>query len=107
MYEDILEFTCLLDGSACKAEDLASLYRGVTITGRVRKTGHSPPPTRHMTFLVIVFSAPVRPDLVKVVNRQVTTFLESEFEKAYEALISSPSFGIVLRGGSTRSIKSP
>lgn len=60
-----------------------------------------------MTFLVVVLSPPVRPDLVKVVNRHVTTFLESELEKAYEALTSSPSFGIILNGGSTRSIRSP
>jgi len=42
-----------------------------------------------------------------VVNLHVTVFLANEFEKAYCARISSPSRGIVLSGGSTRSISKP
>jgi hypothetical protein len=42
-----------------------------------------------------------------VVNLQVTVFLANEFENAYCARISSPSRGIALIGGSTRSISKP
>ena len=60
-----------------------------------------------MTFLVDTsFPAPLA-NRVKVVNLHVTTLRAKEFEKAYCALISSPSLGIVRRGGSTRSTSNP
>jgi hypothetical protein len=60
-----------------------------------------------MTFFwAIAFVVPLA-TRVNVVNLHVTIFRASEFENAYCALISSPSFGIVLSGGSTRSINRP
>lgn len=66
---------------------------------------HSPPPTRHITFFDI--PPPLAPERVRVVSLHVTTFRLKLFENAYDALISSPSFGGALSGGSTRSINSP
>jgi len=60
-----------------------------------------------MTFFVAVLGSPLAPARLSVVNRHVTVFLDNEFENAYCARISSPSCGIVLSGGSTRSISSP
>jgi hypothetical protein len=43
-----------------------------------------PPPTRHITFFVVVgWPAFFEPDRVNVVNRHVTIFLDKAFEKAY------------------------
>jgi hypothetical protein len=60
-----------------------------------------------MTFFVVVSPFPLDPDRVIVVSLQVTTFLDNEFEKAYCARISSPSFGTIRNGGSTLSINNP
>jgi hypothetical protein len=60
-----------------------------------------------MTFFVAVLASPLDPARLSVVNLQVTVFLASEFEKAYCARTSSPSRGIDLNGGSTRSINNP
>lgn len=66
-----------------------------------------PPPTRTITFFVAVLDSPLAPARLRVVNLHVTVFRVNEFEKAYCARISSPSRGIVLSGGSTRSINKP
>jgi len=66
-----------------------------------------PPPTRTITFFVAVLDSPLAPARLSVVNLHVTVFLASEFENAYCARISSPSRGIALSGGSTRSINKP
>jgi len=60
-----------------------------------------------MTFFVAVLDSPLAPARLSVVNLQVTVFLASEFAKAYCARTSSPSRGIDLNGGSTRSINNP
>jgi len=67
----------------------------------------SPPPTRTITFFVAVLGSPFAPARLSVVNLHVTIFLPNEFEIAYCARISSPSCGILLSGGSTRSISKP
>lgn len=54
-----------------------------------------------------VLGSPLAPARLSVVNLHVTVFLASEFENAYCARISSPSRGIILNGGSTRSINKP
>jgi len=56
---------------------------------------------------VAVLDSPLAPARLSVVNLQVTVFLANEFENAYCARISSPSCGIILSGGSTRSINNP
>ena len=66
-----------------------------------------PPPTRTITFFVAVLASPLAPARLRVVNLHVTVFLANEFENAYCARISSPSRGIALSGGSTRSISKP
>jgi hypothetical protein len=60
-----------------------------------------------MTFFVAVLGSPFAPARLSVVNLHVTVFRANEFENAYCARISSPSRGIVLNGGSTRSINNP
>lgn len=47
------------------------------------------------------------PARLSVVNLHVTVFFANELENAYCARISSPSRGIALSGGSTRSISKP
>ena len=66
-----------------------------------------PPPTRTMTFFVAVLDSPLAPARLSVVNLHVTVFFANEFENAYCARTSSPSRGIILSGGSTRSINKP
>ena len=68
---------------------------------------HIPPPTRTITFFVAVLASPLDPARLRVVNLHVTVFLANEFENAYCARTSSPSRGIALSGGSTRSISNP
>ena len=58
-HKDIREFTCLLDGSACKTADLASLYSRVsqTIVADGHGTSLTPSDTAHDFLGHRVFSA--------------------------------------------------
>ena len=72
--------------------------------GSARKSCH-PPPTLHITFLVGSCPLPLALSLVGAISLHVITFLDNGLDTTYCALTSSPSLGVALSRGSTRSIR--
>lgn len=64
----------------------------------IEETIHIPPPTRHITRFVL----PLAPGRASVVSLHVTSLVVSGPANEYCARISSPSFGVARKGGSTR-----